>query len=87
MAAWTAQVNAIGDSNNGSDLVVTVTYFDATDTQFATPLFGPRVFTFSANTPVADLRAAVVTAGQNARNVQAKVAAAQSVVGTTINVP
>lgn len=84
--AWTAKITSITNAGNGEAITVTVNYYDAADTGLTTVL-AIKNFGANANTPSADLRAAIVNFGQAERNVQAKVANAQALVGTTVNVP
>lgn len=83
---WTARIELISDAGDGEHVVVNVTYYDAADTQFASPLW-THGFSFEFGTPNAEMAAAIRTLGQQQRAVLAKVAAAQPLVLTTVTVP
>jgi hypothetical protein len=85
MAAWVAVVKAV-DANGESGVLISVSYFAATDTQHTNELY-QRTFSAEPGSPLASLIPDVRAAGARAREALDTAAQAQTRVGQTINVP
>lgn len=85
MAAWTARLDAISTTGTGERLLLSVTFYDATDTAF-TNVLSSKVFEFPLETTAASMAAQVRTVGRNVRAGQDAAAALRVAVpvGTTI---
>lgn len=85
-AAWVARIDTIGDVGNFESVAIGVSYYDAIDIGFLTPLW-QHSLTVEFGTPAGDIAAAIRKFGQTQRAVQDKIASLQAQVGTTVAVP
>lgn len=86
--AWQVRsTQDVGRAGDSAQIQVVVVYFDDADP--ATILHGPVTFNFPRDKKLADIRAEILSEGQNVRDAIAQVTAlrAQFPAGTTIAVP
>lgn len=86
-AAWVGKIMGISSAGTGDSLIMNVTYYLATDVDFANPLWSKTFPSIPGSASIKDMTAQIQAAGACERAAQDTAAAAKNLIGTTINIP